>query len=127
MEIERLRSLNQLVAGVAHELNNPAAAINRISAELLKRLSKNYGLTKHLLEHGVNPAHVQSMQELAKAKEQQLQKNGKPGTMQLMEKEDEIIDWMEKNKFPDDRSMAEAFSEFGFSCADLDQIMKTVG
>src|SRR5205085_570727 len=42
LQHEKVSALGKLAAGIAHELNNPAAAINRISAELNKRLKENY-------------------------------------------------------------------------------------
>ena len=51
---EKVHALGQLSAGIAHELNNPASAINRISSELTRRLNLNYELTEQLLRHNVD-------------------------------------------------------------------------
>lgn len=37
LQDEKVAALGQLSAGIAHELHNPAAAINRISDELVGR------------------------------------------------------------------------------------------
>ncbi|HKR03332.1 MAG TPA: histidine kinase, partial [Bacteroidia bacterium] len=49
LQHEKVSALGKLSAGIAHELNNPASAINRISSELKKRLRQNFDLTDKLL------------------------------------------------------------------------------
>src|SRR6476620_815736 len=41
LQYEKVNALGSLAAGIAHELNNPVAAINRISNELGMRLNRN--------------------------------------------------------------------------------------
>ena|ERR1039457_4793339 len=54
MNQEKVNALGQLSAGIAHELNNPASAINSMSSELTKRLKLNYELTEKLLKHRIS-------------------------------------------------------------------------
>src|SRR6185369_4324555 len=61
MQQEKVSALGKLAAGIAHELNNPASAINRISSELTKRIKLNYEFTEKLLIHGISPAHIQKI------------------------------------------------------------------
>ena len=51
--------LVKLAAGIAHEMNNPASAIDRISEELDKRLKLNFKLTEDLLKHNITPELIQ--------------------------------------------------------------------
>src|SRR6202023_3207640 len=53
LQHEKVSALGKLSAGIAHELNNPAAAISRIASELKKRLNSNYELTSELVAHNV--------------------------------------------------------------------------
>ena len=55
MQQEKVNALGNLAAGIAHEMNNPAAAINGISEELTRRLNSNYELTKELLDCNMTP------------------------------------------------------------------------
>jgi signal transduction histidine kinase len=124
LQREKVSALGKLSAGIAHELNNPAAAINRIASELRTKLNENYELTARLLTKEVTSASIESIRSIASAKE-----TGKKETlsaMKRMEKEDEILDWFTDNNFTEDRNLAETFSEFGFSTADLDALRNDI-
>ena len=125
LQFEKVNALGKLSAGIAHELNNPAAAINRISAELAKRLKLNYELTQKLLSQGIKAEHIQSISNLVHLKEQD-KRSKKLSAMERIEKEDAIADWMEKIGV-DNREAAEAFAEAGFSNDDLESIHKDSG
>ena len=94
MQHEKVSALGQLSAGIAHELNNPASAINRISSELTKRLKLNYELTEKLLLHNISAEHIQIIRNVVEAK--YLANRIKLSALERMEKEDEITDWLEK-------------------------------
>jgi signal transduction histidine kinase len=120
LQHEKVNALGKLSAGIAHEMNNPAAAINRIASELKKRLAVNYELTSKLIEDRANPESLNDLRLLAEEKEDSV---GTPLTaLKRMEREDEIEDWFEANGFAVNRQAAETFSEFGFSTADLDRV-----
>jgi signal transduction histidine kinase len=125
LQFEKVNALGKLSAGIAHEINNPAAAINRISAELAKRLKLNYELTQKLLSQGIKAEHIQSISNLVHLKEQD-KRSKKLSAMERIEKEDAIADWMEKIGV-DNREAAEAFAEAGFSNDDLESIHKDSG
>src|SRR5438552_1773689 len=93
MQHEKVSALGKLSAGIAHELNNPASAIDRISSELSKRLKRNYTLTEKLLQHQISVEHIQNIRSLVETKEnEQSNKKNKLSPLQRMEKEDEITD-----------------------------------
>ncbi len=126
LQYEKVNALGNLAAGIAHELNNPAAAINRISNELNKRLNRNYELTRDLLKRGMTPEQIQIIYGLAGRMETPPEKRNKLTALQLMENEDELAEWLEKNGIRE-RETAETFSEFGFSTAELQSILNDLG
>ena len=126
LQHEKVNALGNLAAGIAHEMNNPAAAISGISDELTKRLNRNYELTKKLLQCNMTPEHLQNIRTLVEKKESRPAQNIKRTTLQRMENEDEIEEWLEKNGVAE-RETAETFSEYGFSIEELENIRIDLG
>ena len=124
LQREKVSALGKLSAGIAHELNNPAAAINRIADELTIRLNANYELTAKLVADDVNAQQIANIRALAQEKGTTEQKT--ITALERMEKEDEIAEWFTNNGFPENRRAAETFSEFGFSINDLEHMRKDV-
>jgi signal transduction histidine kinase len=126
LQHEKVSALGNLAAGIAHEMNNPAAAISGIADELEKRLNRNYELTKKLLECDMTAAHLENIHSLVKKKENNLGVTNKRTTLQRMEDEDAIEEWLEKNGVTA-RETAETFSEYGFSMEELEDIRTNSG
>ncbi|HVG12478.1 MAG TPA: hypothetical protein VM843_05700, partial [Flavisolibacter sp.] len=97
LQHEKVNALGNLAAGIAHEMNNPAAAIKGISNELTKRLNRNYELTKKLLDCNITPEHLQHIRSLVKEKDSAPADTVKWTTLQRMENEDDIEDWLAEN------------------------------
>jgi len=126
LQHEKVNALGNLAAGIAHEMNNPASAISGISDELSKRLSRNYELTKKLLDCNMTPEHLETIRTLVEKKENRLSENNKRTTLQRMQNEDEIEEWLEKNGVTE-REVAETFSEYGFSSEELEELRIDLG
>jgi signal transduction histidine kinase len=125
LQQEKVSALGKLSAGIAHELNNPASAISRISDELHKRTTRNFELTEKLLQHNISSAHIHTIRE--QVKKAQAKTEIKLSALQRIEKEDEIRDWMEHHTSSDCAPAAEVFLESGFLPEDLEEIKQTVG
>lgn len=121
LQHEKVDALGKLAAGIAHELNNPAAAIRGISADLSNRLKRNYELTRGLLDSGISPADIDKIRDLVKSRETASTEPKKRSAMKQMEYEDEIAEWLQDHGIME-RELAETFSEFGFSIEDLENM-----
>ena len=120
LQHEKVSALGKLSAGIAHEMNNPASAITRISSVLSKRLRENYFLTEKLLRNKVDPDHILNI--LVKVDEKARMNKGKLSPLEKMHKEDEINSWIEQNGFQENGIAADTFADSGFTGADLDNI-----
>ena len=122
LQHEKVNALGKLSAGIAHELNNPASAINRISSELSCRIKLNFELTKKLLSSNITAQHIESIRELVVVKEKNKENKDKLSALQRIEREDTISDWLQANGLEDNREAAETFAEAGFSIDDFESI-----
>ncbi len=119
LQHEKVSALGKLAAGIAHELNNPASAINRIAEELTKRIKCNFEFTEKLLKENISAEIIQKISAIVEDKEGQ---KVKLSSMKRIQKEDEILDWFEENKFANNKHAAETFCDAGFEVNDLEKI-----
>jgi signal transduction histidine kinase len=117
---EKLLSLGKLSAGLAHELNNPASAIARTTAELAKCLAKLPRQVQTLAVHQLNPAQLTQVTALVQAKTGQTP----PvlSSLRLSEKEEELIHWMDAREIEESWCLAETFVKTGLHIHDLETI-----
>src|SRR5436190_4870467 len=127
LQYEKVNALGKLAAGIAHELNNPASAINRISCELTGRLKENYGLTEKLLQYDISVTHLQTIRSMVEQKEKETVNKKKIGPLQRIQMEDEINDWLEQNGLQDYDVAGETFVQAGFTGQDLESIRNDSG
>lgn len=127
LQHEKISALGKLSAGIAHELNNPAAAINRISAELNKRLKLNFELTKELLNKNTSQGLFLGIRQIVKNNEKNHITQTKMTPLQHIQKEDELNEWLNENGINDGHRIAETFTQAGFSIGDLEKIHNDIG
>jgi signal transduction histidine kinase len=126
MQQEKVSALGKLAAGVAHEMSNPASAIDRISEELNKRLKLNYKLTEELLKYNISQDLIRDIQEIVLNKNNYSVKT-KISPLQRMQKEDELCELLNGKGISRSNEMADTFSEAGFSANDLATINGDIG
>ena len=126
MQQEKVSALGKLAAGIAHEMNNPAAAINRISEELDKRLKLNFKLTEGLLKYNISSDTIRKIREIANNKRDNSSVKTKDTALQRIQKEDELNEWLKGKGFDANNEIAETFTDAGFSPGDLEIINSDV-
>ena len=118
---EKMMALGKLSAGLAHELNNPAAAIIRSSQALKSHLSTTPENFKQVIMMRLVPEQVDAVNEVVFSKINQKE----PQKLSMIERngrEDEIADWLEDQGLDDGYEIAENFAEFGLTVDDAEQI-----
>jgi signal transduction histidine kinase len=119
-QYEKMFALGKLSAGLAHELNNPAAAIGRNASslsELLKNIPKIFKQTAGLKLDNAQMEIFQERLHVIIDREQEEE-------LSMLEKsslEDELTDWLMDHEI-DDYTFAEILVDYGFTAADLDYL-----
>jgi signal transduction histidine kinase len=125
LQHEKVNALGKLSAGIAHELNNPAAAINRISSELSKRLNQNYILTEKLLVNNIRPVYIQNISQFVNKLDTRVPKI-KMTALERMDIEDNLNNWLEQKGITSNHQISETLAESGITEKDLDHLMPEV-
>ncbi len=122
LQHEKVSALGKLSAGIAHELNNPASAIDRMSSELSKRLKMNFELTEKLLQNKISAETVLGIRTMVELKENENKDKKKLTPLERMDREDEINDWLDSKELSGLQHTGETFVDSGFTVKDLDFI-----
>ena len=124
---EKMMSLGKLSAGLAHELNNPSAAIVRSAEELHAELHNTPESFKGIMTMRVTPAEVDAVNEIMFARLTQMAKVDDGRTaMDRLDAAEALEDWLDDRDLALDADDVEAFVAAGFTADDLQRIYDIV-
>lgn len=117
---EKMFALGKLSAGLAHELNNPAAAITRGASSLMAQIHNMPAMFKAIVSLNMTPEKVDTINELLVTRAIQ---TDKPvlSMMDKADREDDLADWLMDHDIKK-LEFAENLVDFDFKTEDLDHM-----
>jgi signal transduction histidine kinase len=113
---ERLASLGTMAAGLAHELNNPAAAAQRAAAQLAEAIDVVGAALGRFVESGVERSEAEVLLALQREAIAGAESRTALDALDAADAEDELLDRLEELGVPEGWRLTEALA-----CAGVDQ------
>lgn len=126
-QTEKMEALGKLAAGLTHELNNPAAAINRHSAALKQQLAALPGLLQQVCTGEDADRLLPQIENLLQASAEKEPPPSSPGLLERTDKENRIARWLEKRHIEQAYEVAQSFNEQQVGIPELEQLEKAAG
>lgn len=126
---EKLMALGKLSAGLAHELNNPAAAARRAAQTLLEAMDNVRAASLKLLQHPYSEAQRVSMLQFEQEAMKQTASTEKQSSdpLDFNDREEEIINWLERHKIDEPYKIASILADACIGPQKLDALAATTG
>ncbi len=118
MQREKLAALGKMSAGLAHELNNPAAAATRAASQLGELITNQLSEALNLGEthDDLLPAKMKSIIQCVRTS-----RRGSISALELSDREETMCDWLSSRNVPDAWKLAGDLAAAGITVDDLNK------